>query len=59
MDAKPPDYFETLLSLTSTTHHASLFFAEFEGVRLATALGVFFGPRATYFMTVRAPLTVR
>src|SRR5690349_21165533 len=47
MEAKPPDYFETLLSLTSRAHNASLFFAEYEGVRLATALVMYFGPRAT------------
>ena len=47
--AKPPDYFETLLSLSSPSHHGSIFFAECLGVRLATALVVYFGPRATYF----------
>jgi peptidoglycan pentaglycine glycine transferase (the first glycine) len=49
MEAKPPDYFETLLSLVSPSQHGSLFFAEYGGVRLATALAVYFGPRATYF----------
>ena len=49
MEAKPPDYFEALLSLTSPTDSSSLFFAEYEGARLATALVVYFGPRATYF----------
>ena len=49
MEAKPADYFEALLSLTSPAHNASLFFAEHDGVRLATALIVYFGPRATYF----------
>lgn len=49
MEAKPPDYFEALLSLTSPGNYASLFFAEYKGARLATALVVYFGPRATYF----------
>lgn len=49
MEAKPPDYFETLLSLTSSANYGALFFAELEGVRLAAALVLYFGPRATYF----------
>lgn len=48
MEAKPADYFETLLSLASPAH-GSIFFAEYQGVRLATALVIYFGPRATYF----------
>ena len=49
MEAKPPDYFETLLALACPGNHASLFFAEYQGERLATALVLYFGPRATYF----------
>jgi lipid II:glycine glycyltransferase (peptidoglycan interpeptide bridge formation enzyme) len=49
VEAKPPDYFETLVSLFSSLRRGSLFFAEYEGVRLATALVIYFGPRATYF----------
>src|SRR3989440_1230578 len=47
--AKPPDYFETLVSLFSPLGKGSLFFAEYRGVLLATALVIRFGPRATYF----------
>jgi lipid II:glycine glycyltransferase (peptidoglycan interpeptide bridge formation enzyme) len=47
--AKPPDYFQALVSLCSPSHHGSIFFAEYRGVRIATALVVYFGPRATYF----------
>lgn len=49
MEAKPADYFETLLALTSPGNYSSLFFAEYEGMRLATALVIHFEPRATYF----------
>ncbi len=49
MEPKPPDYFQTLVSLFSPTHRGSLFFAEYQGTRLATALVVYFGSRATYF----------
>lgn len=49
MEVKPADYFEALLALACPGHDASLFFAEHEGVRLATALVTYFGPRATYF----------
>jgi len=48
-EAKPPDYFQTLVSSFSPSHHGSIFFAEHQGVRLAAALVVHFGPRATYF----------
>jgi lipid II:glycine glycyltransferase (peptidoglycan interpeptide bridge formation enzyme) len=47
--AKPPDYFERLLSLLAPARHGALFFAEHQGRRLATALVVYFGHRATYF----------
>lgn len=47
--SKPPDYFEDLASLFLPLHKGSLFFAEHRGVRLATALVIYFGPRATYF----------
>jgi lipid II:glycine glycyltransferase (peptidoglycan interpeptide bridge formation enzyme) len=49
MDAKPPDYFQALVSLFSPARRGSLFFAECQGMRLATALVVYFGSRATYF----------
>jgi peptidoglycan pentaglycine glycine transferase (the first glycine) len=46
---KPPDYFEALLSLFLPVRRVSLFFAEYQGLRLATALVVYFGRTATYF----------
>jgi peptidoglycan pentaglycine glycine transferase (the first glycine) len=49
MQAKPCDYFETLLSLLSPRRGVSIFFAEYEGLRLATALVVYFGRTASYF----------
>jgi len=49
MKAKPPDYFQELMSLLSSAQRGSLFFAEYQGVRIATALVVYFGARATYF----------
>lgn len=42
-------YFRTLLSMLQARRRLGIFFAEHEGVRLATALVVFFGRRATYF----------
>ena len=47
--AKPPDYFQPLVSVFAPSRHRSLFFAEYQGVRIATALVVYFGSRATYF----------
>ena len=49
IEAKPPDYFEALVSFFSPSQHGSLFFAEYQGTRLATALVIYCGPRATYF----------
>ena len=49
MEPKPPDYFERLVSLLSAAQRGALFFAEYQGRRLATALVVYFGRRATYF----------
>ena len=49
IEAKPPDYFESLVSLASPSGHASIFFAQYRGIRLATALVIYFGRRATYF----------
>ena len=46
---KPESYFDALLALTASRRHASLHFAEHEGVRLAAALVIRFGSRATYF----------
>ena len=47
--AKPPSYFRTLVSTLSSLQRGSVFFAEYRGMRLATALVVYFGNRATYF----------
>jgi peptidoglycan pentaglycine glycine transferase (the first glycine) len=47
--AKPADYFEALVDFFSAGRHGSIFFAEYQGVRLATVLAIYFGPRATYF----------
>src|SRR2546429_4697885 len=37
IEAKPPDYFQFLLSLLSSRHCGSLFFAEHQGTRIAAA----------------------
>jgi len=47
--AKPADYFEELTGMLSSLGRGSLFFAEYNGVRVATALVVGFGQVATYF----------
>jgi len=46
---KPPDYFERLVSLLSANQRGALFFAEYQRRRIATALVIYFGRRATYF----------
>jgi lipid II:glycine glycyltransferase (peptidoglycan interpeptide bridge formation enzyme) len=46
---KPPGYFRAMVSLLSSGRKISLFFAEHQGRRLATALVVYFGRTATYF----------
>ena len=43
-----PDYFRTLITMASSLGRGSLFFAEYEGARLATAFLVYFGRTATY-----------
>lgn len=49
LEAKPPDYFADLIAGLTSLGHGSLFFAEHAGRRVACALVVFFGTRATYF----------
>jgi len=49
MRNKPPGYFRTLVPMLSSFQRGSIFFAEYGGVRLATAVVVYFGRRATYF----------
>jgi peptidoglycan pentaglycine glycine transferase (the first glycine) len=46
---KPPSYFRSLVSELAAPRQARLFFAEYRGRRLATALVITFGERATYF----------
>jgi lipid II:glycine glycyltransferase (peptidoglycan interpeptide bridge formation enzyme) len=46
---KPPDYYRILVSAFSSTQKISFYFAEYQGRRLATAMVVYFGGRATYF----------
>jgi lipid II:glycine glycyltransferase (peptidoglycan interpeptide bridge formation enzyme) len=46
---KPVDYFATLLALLTAHDRGTLYFAEYGGRRIATALVVYFGHRATYF----------
>src|SRR5258706_26851 len=49
ISTKPPSYFRNLVSGLSAVQKVSIFFAEYQGRRLATALVVYFGRRATYF----------
>jgi lipid II:glycine glycyltransferase (peptidoglycan interpeptide bridge formation enzyme) len=49
MDTKPPSYFKALLVAAAPLQQAALYFAEFAGRRIATALVIRFGRRATYF----------
>jgi lipid II:glycine glycyltransferase (peptidoglycan interpeptide bridge formation enzyme) len=46
---KPPSYFRMLISILLPLKQVELFFAEHQGRRLATALVIYFGSRATYF----------
>ena len=48
-EGKDQSYFYTLIPMLSAMKCGSLFFAEYQGMRLATALVVYFGPKATYF----------
>jgi len=49
MNVKPRSYFRALLSMLLSRQQGSIFFAEYKGKRLATALVLYFGRRATYF----------
>jgi len=42
-------YFQALIPRLAAGRHGSLFFAEYQGTRLAMALVIYFGDRATYF----------
>ncbi len=46
---KPPGYFRDMLAELAAPRQVSLYFAEYRGRRLATALVITFGERATYF----------
>jgi peptidoglycan pentaglycine glycine transferase (the first glycine) len=49
ISVKPRSFFRTLLAELEAEGRVCLYFAEYRGRRLATALVVRFGPRATYF----------
>ena len=49
IEPKSPDYFESLIATLSPQRKVSLLFAEHENLRLAAAIVVYFGSRATYF----------
>jgi peptidoglycan pentaglycine glycine transferase (the first glycine) len=49
MGIKPPGYFRTLLSMLLPLKQVDIFFAEHQGRKIATALVIYFGSRATYF----------
>jgi lipid II:glycine glycyltransferase (peptidoglycan interpeptide bridge formation enzyme) len=49
MAVKPPGYFRELVSMLGSSQRGSVFFAEYDGKRLAAAVVVYFGQRATYF----------
>ena len=51
METKPPDYFEALLSTLSSAEKGSVFFAEYQGTRLAAAIVVYFARKATYLFS--------
>jgi lipid II:glycine glycyltransferase (peptidoglycan interpeptide bridge formation enzyme) len=46
---KPASYFESLIGVAAPRRRASIHLAEHAGTRLAAALVIRFGPRATYF----------
>jgi peptidoglycan pentaglycine glycine transferase (the first glycine) len=43
------DYFRTLIPMLSASGRGSVFFAEYQGTRLATALVIYWGRTATYY----------
>ncbi len=47
--AKSPEYFRTLVSMLLSQRRGSVFFADYEETRIAAAVVVYFGRRATYF----------
>jgi lipid II:glycine glycyltransferase (peptidoglycan interpeptide bridge formation enzyme) len=49
LDGRDPSYFYDLISILSALERGSVFFAEYQATRLATALVVYFGRTATYY----------
>jgi len=49
IERKPPGYFRPMVAELGAQGRVSLFFAEYRGRRLATALAIRFGQRTTYF----------
>lgn len=49
IESKPPSYFHELISLLNALQCGSVFFATYGGKRIAAAIVVYFGDRATYF----------
>jgi lipid II:glycine glycyltransferase (peptidoglycan interpeptide bridge formation enzyme) len=49
LDKPDADYFHELISTLSASECGSVFFADYQGTRLATALVVYFGRTATYY----------
>jgi peptidoglycan pentaglycine glycine transferase (the first glycine) len=56
VDAKPASYFQGLLAMLTRSSQVSIFLAEYRGLRLAGALVLYFGRRATYFFGGSLPL---
>jgi peptidoglycan pentaglycine glycine transferase (the first glycine) len=49
LDGLDHDYFQTLIPMLSASERGSVFFAEYQGARLATALVIYSGRTATYY----------
>lgn len=49
IEAKPTEYFEIMISLLESLNKGSIYFAEYKSKRIAAAIVVYFGNRATYF----------
>jgi peptidoglycan pentaglycine glycine transferase (the first glycine) len=56
IDAKPFEYFQDLLAVISIADRGSIYFAEYCGERIAAALVIYFGQRATYFYGGSLPI---
>jgi peptidoglycan pentaglycine glycine transferase (the first glycine) len=49
LDGLDPNYFRSLIPMLLASERGSVFFAEYQDTRLATALVVYFGRTATYY----------